>query len=491
MDAMVQPLEADLGRRLYEFLVENGYCERGLQKTLGIAKPPLQRFGLLDRLIDDTEAVDPLNTLVRWFLLSRPVAVETARSTLPPWFLEACAEVGLLVRQVDSLAASCLLAPHDDLLVASDSFTKLGSADHYDHVLSINPAAVSLLHFTLRQPVDTLLDLGAGCGIQAFAASRHCQRVVATDLNPRATQYLEFNAALNGIENVEILTGDLFEPVSGRTFDRIVSNPPFVIAPSKRFVYRDNDMELDGLCRRLVKEVHPYLNEGGIFQMICEWVELEGQDWSERISEWFEGTGCDVWVMKGNTQAPSGYAQTRIQETLPGSDEAASAEFAEWMDYYRRMRIRAIHGGMVTMRRRDGDNWTRLEDRPGTVHGPFGEYVLTGLANRDFLESHPVVESMLGATPRLLPRATLETRSRWGGGRWQPAAMRLTSADGLRQTIGLEGEVGGFLEKFDGTRTLDDLIGELTAKVEVEPSRVRAECVRMVRLLMERGFVST
>jgi protein-L-isoaspartate O-methyltransferase len=490
MEALVRPLGASVGRRLYEFLVENGYCERVLQKTLGIAKPPLQQFGLLDRLIDETERASAFNLLVRWFFLSRPVEIETARSTLPTWFLEVCTDHGLLVRQDDSLAASCVVAPHDDLLVASDLFTKLRSSDPYDHVLSINPAAFNLLHFTIRQPVDTLLDLGAGCGIQAFAAARHCKQVVATDLNPRAARYLEFNATLNGIENVEILIGDLFEPVAGRTFDRIVSNPPFVIAPSKRFVYRDNDMELDGFCRRLVKEVPAYLNEGGIFQMICEWVEMKGQDWSERITEWFEGTGCDVLVMKGNTQEPSGYAEGRIRETLPDTDEAASAEFAEWMDYYRRMRVRAIHGGMVTMRRKDGDPWIRVEDRAGRVDGPFGEYVLTGLAIRDFLASHPTDESMLEATPRLLPRAMLETQYHWGGQQWESPAMRLASSDGLHQTIGLEGDVGGFLKKFDGTRKLGDLIGELTATVDVESSRVRAECVSMVRLLMERGFVS-
>lgn len=459
-------------------------------KTLGIAKPPLQQFGLLDRLVAETEESTTFNVLVRWFFLSRQVPTATARGVLPSWFLEACDEFGLLACENDAWAPTCLLVPHENLLIASDLFAKLRSPERYEHVLSVNPAAFNLLHFTIREPVDSLLDLGAGCGIQALVASQHARAVVATDLNPRATRYLEFNTRLNGVDNVETLTGDLFEPVRGRTFDRIVANPPFVLAPSKRFLYRDNDMELDGFCRRLAREVPAYLNEGGIFQMICEWVELEGQDWRKRVGEWFEGLPCDVWVIKGNIQEPSGYAESRIRETLPSSDEAASEEFKKWMDHYRRRNVRAIHGGMVTMRRRSGLTWVRLEDRAGTVHGPFGDYVLAGLRNRDFLEAHVSDESMLGVRPKLLDRTLIETQSRWIGAQWRPTSTRLMSADGLRQTIGLEGDVARFLARFDGQHTLGELIRELSAEVEVEPARVRTECIRMARLLLERGFIT-
>lgn len=490
MDVLVIPPPKPAARRVCDFLVETGYCERGLMKALGIAKPPLQQFGLLDRLVDETAEPTAFNVLVRWFFLSRQVPTATAHRVLPSWFLEACDEFGLLARADDAWAPTCLLAPHENLLIASDLYAKLRSPERYDHVLSVNPAALNLLHFTIREPVDSLLDLGAGCGIQALVASRHARAVVATDLNPRATRYLEFNTRLNGIDNVETLTGDLFDPVRGSTFDRIVSNPPFVLAPSRRFLYRDNDMELDGFCRRLVREVPAYLKEGGLFQMICEWVELEGQGWHERVGEWCEGLPCDVWVMRSNVQEPSGYAEGRIRETLPISDEAASEEFKEWMDHYRRRNVRAIHGGMVTMRRRSGPTWVRLEDRAGTVHGPFGDYVLAGLRNRDFLEVHASDESMLGARPKLLDRTLFETQSRWIEARWRPTAMRLMSADGLRQIIGLEGDVVQFLEGFDGEHTLDALIRDLTARVAVEPARVRAECIRMTRLLLERDFIT-
>ena len=29
--------------------------------------------------------------------------------------------------------------------------------------------------------------------------------------------------------------------------------------------------------------------------MMCEWVEVEGQRWQDRLDEWFTGNGCDVF----------------------------------------------------------------------------------------------------------------------------------------------------------------------------------------------------
>ena len=58
-------------------------------------------------------------------------------------------------------------------------------------------------------------------------------------------------------------------------------------------------MELDGFCRNLVKQAPAHLEEGGFLQMLCEWPEIEGQPWEERLAEWFAGTGCDAVVFRG------------------------------------------------------------------------------------------------------------------------------------------------------------------------------------------------
>ena len=105
----------------------------------------------------------------------------------------------------------------------------------------------------MQAPVGRTLDLGTGNGILALAAAAHSGSVVATDLNARAREFCVFNAALNGVTNVEFREGSAFEPVRGERFDLILANPPFFVTPTVRRVYSDNSMELDGFCRMLVR----------------------------------------------------------------------------------------------------------------------------------------------------------------------------------------------------------------------------------------------
>ena len=83
----------------------------------------------------------------------------------------------------------------------------------------------------------TALEIGTGCGILAvFAASRGYE-VTAVDVEARAVTCARANAILNGFEDrIEVLHGDLFEPVAGRQFDTIlVSLPKFRGEPTTPF----------------------------------------------------------------------------------------------------------------------------------------------------------------------------------------------------------------------------------------------------------------
>jgi HemK-related putative methylase len=81
------------------------------------------------------------------------------------------------------------------------------------------------------------LDMGTGSGVCAVFAARRGYRVTAVDINPEAARCARINVLLNRQENaVEVLQGDLFEPVAGRRFDLILFNPPFYRGePKSRF----------------------------------------------------------------------------------------------------------------------------------------------------------------------------------------------------------------------------------------------------------------
>ncbi len=83
--------------------------------------------------------------------------------------------------------------------------------------------------------------------------------MVATDISERALRFTRLNALVNGVDGIETRLGSLFEPVAGETFDRVASNPPFVITPRvagvPAYEYRDGGMEGDSLVAAVISGV--------------------------------------------------------------------------------------------------------------------------------------------------------------------------------------------------------------------------------------------
>lgn len=86
-----------------------------------------------------------------------------------------------------------------------------------------------------RIPPDAawqIADLGTGSGAiaLAIASERPACNVVALERSSAALAVARGNAERLGLDNVEFLTGDWFEPLAGRQFQMIVSNPPYIPA---------------------------------------------------------------------------------------------------------------------------------------------------------------------------------------------------------------------------------------------------------------------
>jgi release factor glutamine methyltransferase len=79
-------------------------------------------------------------------------------------------------------------------------------------------------------PRGRVVDLGTGSGAiaLALAVERPQWELVATDTSADALATATANAAALNLGRIEFLHGNWFEPLHGRTFDLIVSNPPYV-----------------------------------------------------------------------------------------------------------------------------------------------------------------------------------------------------------------------------------------------------------------------
>lgn len=253
-----------------------------------------------------------------------------------------------------------------------------------DHVVGAGGASGNLARLVVHRPVDNVLDVGTGCGVQAvhLAGRSPGARITATDVNPRALELAAMSFALSGVEGAELVRGSLLEPVRGRRFDLIVSNPPFVVAPSggRRFTYRESGMPGDDFCRRLVEDAARYLNDGGYCQLLANWLHVDGVPWEERVGAWVDG--CDAWIVQRDVQDPAEYAELWLRDSCEAGTPEYRARYEAWLDHFDRQGVTGIGFGWITLRRSDRPA-VRIEELRHAVEEPVGAYVpevLDGLA---------------------------------------------------------------------------------------------------------------
>ena len=87
---------------------------------------------------------------------------------------------------------------------------------------------------------ETLLDLGCGAGIDSILAAHRTGpsgRVIALDFLPEMLERTAAAAAEAGLDNVEILEGEIEAiPLADSTVDHVISNGVINLAPRKRRV---------------------------------------------------------------------------------------------------------------------------------------------------------------------------------------------------------------------------------------------------------------
>jgi methylase of polypeptide subunit release factors len=362
--------------------------------------------------------------------------------------------------------------PHDPGRVGPDP----------DLVPAAGAASLTLAAATPRDVVGRALDLGCGQGLQALLAEDHAEQVVATDRNPRAVLMTRLAAALRGVE-VDAREGDLLEPVRGELFDLVVSNPPFVVSPGRRYTYRDAGLEGDELSRRVVQEVPTVLAPGGHAVMLVNWLHLDGEDGDARIRSWFDGTGCDGWVVQRELAAPEEYVTAWLRDT---DEEPFDALFQEWMAAL--SGVEAVAFGVVAVHRRTDGLVPQvvLERVDQPVAAAWGEEVTAHFARRALLEG-----DLLEARLRLREDVRLHEVSSRSEDGWTSQVQRLQQEAGLRWSGGIDAYGASLLAACDGSTRLGDLVVLLAAAADEPVGELTEQVLPVIRRLVERGFLGS
>lgn len=142
----------------------------------------------------------------------------------------------------------------------------------------------------LKGPFRRAVDVGAGSGAGLLSIAGRCGEVHLTDINPRALELAEVNAALAGV-TVQLSCGDLLDPLHG-SFDLIASNPPFLVDDAAR-AYRHGGERGIALSVRIAEAALGRLAPGGVLALytctpVVDGRELLREALAPRLSR-FEG----------------------------------------------------------------------------------------------------------------------------------------------------------------------------------------------------------
>jgi methylase of polypeptide subunit release factors len=456
------------------------------------------------------EEEEALATIVRCFVLGMPVASAALASALPALRLEGAERLGLVTLVGAEAVPRVDLRPYafadsageGEWWIASDlGELPTGGELPEEHVLGVGGASLTLSGLLLPARARATLDLGTGCGIQAMHASRFSDRVVATDVSARALGFAALNLRLNRISGVELRLGSLFDPVARERFDRIVSNPPFVITPRREGVptyeYRDGGMVGDGLVEAVIRDAGAHLRPGGIAQLLGNWeYRRRGDglaDGLERVASWAAEAGLEYWIIERERQDPGEYAETWIRDggTRPGTP-GFEAMYGAWLDDFSTRGVESVGFGYLLLRMPHPDERPRLT-RAERLHGSLGEGsgglaahladCLAGIDRTAGLDDVALRALRIAVAPDVT-----EERHHWPGAE-QPAVILLHQGGGFGRTVDAGTGLAALVGAADGELPLGVLSDAIAQLLEVEPAELWDELGPAVRELVAGGML--
>lgn len=495
---LLAALAADLGA--------GQYTVDGVAAVLGpTASAALGREQPLPALRATADAKEPAAVLARLWVLGCAVDRDLVAAALPRTGVDGAAALGLLTdeAQVRPLVDLRPYAADDHHWWLASDLSELATGEPLrpDHVLGVGGASATLARWTPRRPVGRALDVGTGCGVQAFHLATHADRVTGTDLSARCLDYAAFNAGLNAAvpdgpfagRRLELHRGDLFGPVGGERFDLVVSNPPFVITPRvedvPRYAYRDGLRAGDSLVAEFVRGVGAVLAPGGIAQLLGNWEIPRGAAWTERVGEWLASSGLDGWVIQREVSDPAEYAETWVRDggQRPGDGEY-EAMYAAWLDDFAARDVEAVGFGVLTLHRPETERpaFRVCEEMYERLDGGLGEAVAGSIAARCWLADSND-DRVLGQRYAV---ATDVTEERFGRpGEEHPAVIRLRQGGGLGRAVTADTALAGFVGGCTGELTAAQIVAALGSLLDEPIDDLRGRIVPAVRELIATGFL--
>ncbi len=336
-----------------DFLTGAGFAPEPLCRTAGVGKL-YEVLGGRGR-VEGADRESRLGLLARLYVLGESVPKAEWDAAIPGAITEAMGRLGLLDKDPSAagrLLSPVMLAPCEGVLLVSDRHCAPGGGPYQAPADAVYPAITKatgeFLRLLPRTPCDRLLDLCAGTGVAALsaAASGVARQAWAADVLARAAHFARFNARLNGLENFHAVEGDLYEPVEGLEFDRIVAHPPYVPALRSKWTFRDAGEAGEAISHGVVAGAPKVLAPGGRLYCLTTGLDLNEKSFERRAREWLggEAEAFDLLFVEIDTFPPEALASS-----LAFRGQRSPEEARELLRRFEQAGVRSFCHGMLVV----------------------------------------------------------------------------------------------------------------------------------------------
>jgi len=455
-------------------------CERlGIAKLSGVQPEAVRR--------NDTGPLrNASDSLIRLFIEGWPVLTTDLQRLLTEEELSLLGEFQLVMPHgEDSHAATVSLYPIEDLLIASDRYNNADGSlyDGWDDL--VYPCLFSttrkFIETIPRTACDDVLDLCAGTGIGALLAASTAKRVVAADVTPRCEEFMRFNARLNGFENIEPVTGDLYAPVQGQQFDRIITHPPYQPVLEHIATFNSGGVDGEQITRRIIEGAPAHLKPGGQLFSLCQLTDREDPV-ELRVRQWIteqESHDCDTAFVVYKHHDLTRY--TAI-ETL--QERKSHAAWQAWLKALGDAGVTDMVYGMVMLQRRHAS----MADRPvfslrreGSESGR--DDLLRMIEQETSFLDPAFPERALAARLMAKQGSTMQVTHSLAGGKWRQDKLTLHRKSPFEVKVEVDPVTANLLSMMDGSKTGSQLRDTLPFSVP------DSQMAGLVRMLASNGFI--
>ena len=484
---------AEQFKQLRELLVRTGFeemplCARAAAESIYDFPRGNDRRTLKD-------LADPLSLLVMLFIDGDEIprdAIQAAFASPDTAVFDALGLLHPSPNDPERCKASIAIYPQEELFIVADrrnDFESTGDVPPSDLVfLPTTRETRRFLRLMPREPCDDLLELCAGTGVAGLVAASHfARRVTLVDIAERSARFASFNVALNDLDNVRVLQGDLYRPVTGEQFDVIIAHPPYVPALETEFVFRDAGEDGEQVTRRIVAEAGEHLKPGGQLFCECMLTERQGASLDQRLrgmlGEWNDE--FDVVIVQGRSldplhfftdQAKAGYATFDRLGTI--SQTLTTLRIQQLVFCSVLLQRRATDRPVITTRR-------VLSPLTGSADLQWVLRWMVGTAGWDMAESR----RLLTSRPRTLPRTELRSRSMLHDGQWAVDECQLVTMAPFAVEATCPNWYATLLQFCDGRMTARDHLQYLRDTHAVPDTAPEDVFAMMIRQLVDAGLV--